>query len=170
MVKSRFNLLKVIIAVCVLSLALSLGGLFAGKNQKTVSADAPAANGISMFAGVSVKLNSNGLRYRMLIGDDLWASVKDDDSLELGMLVFPTQYLDDFAIDNDYHKKLDEGYKVDIELVKDKVYRVRYSASEIYYCANGVLSNIKSKAFNASDAEHIDIEFTAVGYIYDKTE
>ena len=138
MVKSRFNLLKVIIAICVLSLSISLASAFVGKNQKTVSADAPVAdNGIAMVTGVSVKLSANGLRYRALLGDDLYASVRNNANLQLGILIFPTQYItNDASIIGNYHAALaDQTSHVtygkfaarDIQVDKSKLYTTYYN-------------------------------------------
>ena len=173
MVKRRFNLLKVIIAVCVLALSLSIASAFAVKN-KTVSADAygptpvPTTSKLEMVAGVSIKMTGNGLRYRVMIDDTTWLSIKDDDSVSLGILIFPTKYIsDDSTIVGHYHAALADQTShatygtfaaQDVTIEKGKVYISMINGNQ-YYCANGVLTNIK-------DA-HRNLEYTAVGYTYD---
>ena len=175
MVKSKFNLLKVMIAVCIVSLTLSLASAFLIKS-KTVSAynDRPTpvdtTSKLEMVAGASVRLEDhNGLRYRVMIDANTWTgTIKPNANITLGVLIFPTKYIqDDSDIIGNYHLAIanqqagGSAYGTfeaqDIEVDKGKVY-ISMIGNDQYYCANGVLSNVKDV--------HRGLEYTAVGYTY----
>ena len=124
----------------------------------------PSESEISMVTGVSVKLTANGLRYRTLIGNELYDSVKNDNTKQLGILIFPTVFIEnDTTIIGNYHAALKDGrafQALDITVDKDKLYQTGY-LGDVYWCANGVLHNVK--------LENRDLAFTAVGYVYDGT-
>ena len=165
MVKSKFNLLKVIIAVCVLSLAFSLASAFAVK-AKSASAETvvPESTEIAMVSGVSVKLSADGLKYRVLIGEDLYNDIIANEDKTLGILIFPTQYIvNNPSIIGNYHAALSDPDTYgkfaarDITVDKTKIYTSEYNLKT----ANGVLSSVK--------VANRDLAFTAVGYVYDNT-
>lgn len=129
---------------------------------RTASADVvePDKDLFTMEEGASVALTQDGLRFRVKMGENVYAKIVTEDTdkeVSLSVLVAPKTLFD--AVSNGAYLNLSKSVKIEIE-DESKIYLY-----DGYYWANAVLTNLNADNNAAITESQFDLSFAAIGVI-----
>ena len=152
----RKNYLLLVLSV-VLTLCLSLAFLF---TSQTAKADEVNADLFTMEQGAQAALTKDGLRFRVKMGENVYAKIVTDDTANektLSVLVAPKTLFD----------KVTDGNYVNLEKKVEIVFEdeSKIYLQDGYYWANAVLTNLDAENNMAITDSQYDLSFSAIGVI-----
>lgn len=129
---------------------------------RTASADVvePDKDLFTMEQGASVALTQDGLRFRVKMGENVYAKIVTEDTdkeVSLSVLVAPKTLFD--AVSDGAYLNLSKSVKIEIE-DETKIYLY-----DGYYWANAVLTNLNADNNAAITQSQFDLSFAAIGVI-----
>lgn len=129
---------------------------------RTASADVvePDKDLFTMEQGASVALTQDGLRFRVKMGENVYAKIVTEDTdkeVSLSVLVAPKTLFD--AVSDGAYLNLSKSVKIEIE-DETKIYLY-----DGYYWANAVLTNLNADNNAAITESQFDLSFAAIGVI-----
>ena len=129
---------------------------------RTASADVvePDKDLFTMEEGASVALTQDGLRFRVKMGENVYAKIVTEDTdkeVSLSVLVAPKTLFD--AVSDGAYLNLSKSVKIEIE---DEAKIYLYDG---YYWANAVLTNLNADNNAAITDSQFDLSFAAIGVI-----
>ena len=152
----RKNYLLLVLSV-VLTLCLSLAFLF---TSQTAKADEVNADLFTMEQGAQAALTKDGLRFRVKMGENVYAKIVTDDTANektLSVLVAPKTLFD----------KVTDGNYVNLEKKVEIVFEdeSKIYLQDGYYWANAVLTNLDAENNMEITDSQYDLSFSAIGVI-----
>lgn len=114
----------------------------------------------TMEKGASVALTQDGLRFRVQMGENVYAKIVTEDTdseVSLSVLVAPKTLFD--AVSGGAYLNLSKSVKIEIE-DESKIYLY-----DGYYWANAVLTNLNADNNAAITESQFDLSFAAIGVI-----